>query len=122
VILSVVKTISYKQVVSIMARSRILRDEGIESELTCDTDSDEYVEDSQSEEDEDDFADEQQPPPIQQRQNMKLGCSLKLTSLMSINIQAVTEARSRMKHRIPIKIHRRLAFSCPILHLLLICW
>jgi hypothetical protein len=54
-----VKTISYKQVLSTMAR-RILRDEDIESELICDTVSDEYVEDSQSEEDEDDFADERQ--------------------------------------------------------------
>jgi hypothetical protein len=64
-----VKTISYKQVLSTMARRRILRDEDIESELICDTDSDEYVEDSQSEENEDSFADEQQPPrPIQQQQ------------------------------------------------------
>jgi hypothetical protein len=75
VILSVVKTISYKHVLSTMARRRILRDEDIESELICDTDSDEYFEDSLSEEDEDDFADEQQPPPPiqQQRQNTKWG-------------------------------------------------
>jgi hypothetical protein len=67
VILSVVKTISYTQISSTMARRRILCDEDIESHLICDTDSDEYVEDSQSE-DEDDFADEQQPPPKQQQQ------------------------------------------------------
>jgi hypothetical protein len=68
-----VKTISYKQVLSTMARRRILHDEEIKSELICDTDSDEYVEDSQSEEDEDNFADEQQPPPppIQQQQQQQ---------------------------------------------------
>jgi hypothetical protein len=75
-----------------MVRRRILPDEDIESELICDTDSDE---DSGSEEDENDCPDEQQSPPIQQ-QNMKWG----FQSQANINIQAVTEVRSRMKRRI----------------------
>jgi hypothetical protein len=54
-----------------MAGRRILRDKDIKSELICDTDSDKYVEDSQSEEDEDDFADEQQPPPPIQRRRRR---------------------------------------------------
>jgi hypothetical protein len=72
VILSLVKIISCKYILSIMARRRHIRDEDIESELICDTDSDEYLEDTESGEEEGDHSDEQQPlPPMQQQQNMK---------------------------------------------------
>jgi hypothetical protein len=60
VILSLVKIISYKYILSTMACRRHLRDEDIESELICDTDSDEYVEVTESEEEKDDRTDEQQ--------------------------------------------------------------
>jgi hypothetical protein len=44
-----------------MAPKRKLCDENIESELICDTDSDEYVEDSESDETENDADDDKQP-------------------------------------------------------------
>jgi hypothetical protein len=57
-----------------MAPRRKLHDEDIESELIYDINSDENVEDTESDEDEDDCDDEQQPsPPVLQQQIMKWG-------------------------------------------------
>jgi hypothetical protein len=57
VILSLLKIISYKYILSTMAPRRQLPDEDIESKMICHTDSDEYVADTKSEED---CTDEQQ--------------------------------------------------------------
>jgi hypothetical protein len=59
-----------------MAPKRKLCDEDVESELICDTDSDEYVEDSKSDETEDDEDDEEQPSVMQKQQVMKWGLQL----------------------------------------------
>ena len=49
-----------------MAHRRILHNENIESELNCDIDSDDYVEDTESDEDEYYYDEEEQPlPPVQ---------------------------------------------------------
>lgn len=49
-----------------MAHRRNLRNENIESELNCDIDSDDYVEDTESDEDEDYYDKDEQPsPPVQ---------------------------------------------------------
>ena len=51
-----------------MAHRRNFRNEDIESELICDTDSDDHVEDTES--DEDDYYDEEeQPSPTVQRKH-----------------------------------------------------
>ena len=49
-----------------MAHRRILHNENIESELNCDIDSDDYVEDTESDENEYYYDEEEQPlPPVQ---------------------------------------------------------
>jgi len=55
-----------------MAQWRNLCDEDTESKFICGIDSDEYVEDTESDEDED-YGDEEQQPslPVQQKQIMK---------------------------------------------------
>jgi hypothetical protein len=56
-----------------MAPKRKLCDEDIESELICDTVSDEYLEDSESDETENDDDDEEQPLSVMHKQVMKWG-------------------------------------------------
>jgi hypothetical protein len=60
-----------------MAPKRKLCDEDIESGLICDTDSDEYLEDSESDEteddDDDDGDDDEQPSSVRHKQVMKWG-------------------------------------------------
>jgi hypothetical protein len=49
-----------------MAQRKSLCNENIESKLNCDIDSDNYVEDTESDEDEDYYDEEEQPsPPVQ---------------------------------------------------------
>jgi hypothetical protein len=57
-----------------MAHRRNLRDEDVETELIHDTDSYEYVENTESDVDEDYYEEEEQPsPPVQQKPITKWG-------------------------------------------------
>jgi hypothetical protein len=71
--LSFVKLTLYKYKLSAMATKRKLCDEDIQSELICDTDSDEYLEDSESDETDDNDDDEEQPSSAMHKQVMKWG-------------------------------------------------
>jgi hypothetical protein len=93
---------------------RNLCDEDTESKLICDIDSDEYVEDMESDEDEDyydeeDYGDEEKQPSlsVQQKQIMKwrMWSQVDHTHVHGFTGSARPE-RSRMKHSILIMIHR----------------
>jgi hypothetical protein len=56
-----------------MGPRRKLCDEDIKSKLICDTNSDEYIEDTESDEDEDVYNDDEQLSPPMQQQNTKWG-------------------------------------------------
>jgi hypothetical protein len=83
-----------------MAPKRKLCEEDIESELICDTDSDEYVDtESDGDVDQDDDETPSAPPALPlQKDTTKWGLQTKNPRHMFIRLRAITEARSRVKH------------------------
>ena len=92
------------------------------STVICDTNSDEFVEDTESDEEEDDFNDEEQLSPSLQHQIMKWWLQSRANQT---HIPQFTGADKNKKQNETLhikKIQHLWAFSCCILYLLLICW
>ena len=82
-----------------MAHRRNLHDGDTEPKHLCDTDSYEYVEDTEWDEDEDYYEEEQPSLPYNKNRLRSGARGLRLTKHVSISLLVVvTEERSRIKH------------------------